>query len=203
MTQDPLGHRRVFDTRDDLDRAAALRAGFDVHLENPLEALHPAHRRLSLGRCAFLFSCRLNRPGTSAPASRRLGRACPICPCFLIHLRRRKKQDLTTRIRDTQGRPRSFSDNGASYISIELADWLEGQGLDHVREAPYHPQTQGKIERFIDHYNHHRYHESLKNLTPADVYFGRGDKILQKRAQIKRKTIKQRRLLYQMQAAKT
>lgn len=72
-------------------------------------------------------------------------------------------------------------------------------GMDHTRGAPCHPQTQGKIERwhqtlknrillenyflpgdlerqiaaFVDHYNHRRYHESIGNLTPADVYFGR------------------------------
>ena len=124
-------------------------------------------------------------------------------------------------------RPRLLSDNGPSYISAELADWLDDNGMDHVRGAPYHPQTQGKIERwhqtlknrillenyflpgdlkgqigrFIDHYNNHRYHESLNNLTPADVYFGRGQSILEKRERIKRKTINQRRLQYQNQAA--
>ena len=88
MTQYPLDHRRVFNTRDSLDRAAAGRAGFDVHLENPLEALRPPHRRLSLGRCAFLFSRRLNRPGTSAPPGRRdpgpigaVGRENPVEAC--------------------------------------------------------------------------------------------------------------------------
>ena len=91
----------------------------------------------------------------------------------------------------------------------------------------YHPQTQGKIERwhqtlknrillgellparrsgspdrgFIEHYNHQRYHESLKNLTPADVYFGRGQAILLERERIKRDTIKQRRLQHQLKAA--
>ena len=65
--------------------------------------------------------------------------------------------------------------------------------MDHVRGAPYHPMTQGKIERwhqtlknriflknyylpgdleaaiaaFVAHYNHLRYHESLGNLTSA------------------------------------
>ena len=93
-------------------------------------------------------------------------------------------------------KPRLLSDNGSSYISGELADWLEDQQMDHVRGAPYHPQTQGKIERwhqtlknrillenyylpgdlrhridaFVEHYNHRRYHESLQNWTcPAFV----------------------------------
>jgi transposase InsO family protein len=124
-------------------------------------------------------------------------------------------------------RPRLLSDNGASYISGDLANWLNDNGMDHVRGAPYHPQTQGKIERwhqtlknrillenyflpgdlerqidvFVDHYNHRRYHESLGNLTPADVYFGRGQAILQKRERIKRETIDHRRLLHRKAAA--
>ena len=123
-------------------------------------------------------------------------------------------------------KPRLLSDNGSSYIATDLADWLKAQGMDHVRGAPYHPQTQGKIERwhqtlknrillenhffpgdlkgsigrFITYYNHHRYHESLSNLTPADVYFGRGQSVLQKRERIKRNTINQRRLQYRNHA---
>ena len=126
-----------------------------------------------------------------------------------------------------QHKPRLLSDNGSSYISEELAGWLAEQRMSHVRGAPYHPQTQGKIERwhqtlknrillenyylpgdletqiaaFIEHYNHQRYHESLENLTPADVYFGRGQAILLERARIKRNTITQRRLLHQKIAA--
>ena len=42
-------------------------------------------------------------------------------------------------------KPRLLSDNGASYVSDELADWLGDKGMSHVRGAPYHPQTQGKI----------------------------------------------------------
>ena len=124
-------------------------------------------------------------------------------------------------------KPRLLSDNGSSYISGELADWLEDQQMDHVRGAPYHPQTQGKIERwhqtlknrillenyylpgdlrrqidaFVEHYNQHRYHESLQNLTPADVYFGRGQTILKQRERIKRNTIETRRLLHRKSAA--
>jgi len=56
----------------------------------------------------------------------------------------------------------------------------------------------GNGSRFVDHYNHHRYHGSLQNLTPADVYFGRGYTIL---LQIKRDTIKHRRLQHQRKAA--
>jgi len=124
-------------------------------------------------------------------------------------------------------KPRLLSDNGASYISGDLAEWLEEKNMDHVRGAPYHPQTQGKIERwhqtlknrilldnyffpedlkvqieaFVDHYNHQRYHESLSNLTPADVYFGRGQTILLQRERIKRQTIETRRLQHRKSAA--
>jgi putative transposase len=124
-------------------------------------------------------------------------------------------------------RPRLLSDNGSSYISGDLAKWLEGRGMQHSRGAPYHPMTQGKIERwhqtlknrvllehyylpgdlrakidaFDEHYNHRRYHESLGNLTPADVYSGRGQTILLERERIKRQTILKRRLQHQQQAA--
>ena len=124
-------------------------------------------------------------------------------------------------------RPRLLSDNGASYVSGELAEWLGERQMSHVRGAPYHPQTQGKIERwhqtlknrillenyflpgdlelqignFIEHYNHQRYHESLDNLTPADVYFGRARDILAERQRIKRQTIQHRRLLHKKHAA--
>jgi transposase InsO family protein len=99
--------------------------------------------------------------------------------------------------------------------------------MDHVRGAPYNPQTQGKIKRwhqtlknrillenyfllgdlkgqigkFIDHYNNHRHHESLQNSTPADVYFGRGQTILMKRERIKQKSINLRRLQYRNHTA--
>ena len=57
------------------------------------------------------------------------------------------------------------------------------------------------IEAFVEHYNHRRYHESLGNLTPADVYFGRGETILSERRNTKEKTMKQRRLINQKRAA--
>ena len=124
-------------------------------------------------------------------------------------------------------KPRLLSDNGSSYISGDLAEWLDDRSMEHVRGAPYHPQTQGKIERwhqtlknrvllenyylpgdletqlgaFVEHYNHRRYHESLNNLTPADVYFGRGQTILLERQRIKPKTIEHRRLQHRDAAA--
>ena len=45
-------------------------------------------------------------------------------------------------------KPRLLSDNGSGYILGDLAEWLDDKGMDHVRGAPYHPQTQGKIERW-------------------------------------------------------
>ena len=119
-------------------------------------------------------------------------------------------------------KPRLLSDNGASYISGELSSYIKEKGMSHVRGVPYHPQTQGKIERwhqtlknrillehyylpgdleqqieaFVEHYNHQRYHESLNNVTPADVYFGRANEILKHRERIKRQTIQHRRLQY-------
>ncbi|HDZ52989.1 IS3 family transposase [Shimia litoralis] len=124
-------------------------------------------------------------------------------------------------------KPRLLSDNGSSYVAGDLANWLEEKGMDHVRGAPFHPQTQGKIERwhqtmknrvllehyylpgdleqqieaFVDYYNHRRYHESLNNVTPADVYFGRAETILRERKRIKKQTIQKRRLQHQKAAA--
>lgn len=119
-------------------------------------------------------------------------------------------------------RPRLLSDNGPAFISEALATYLEGKQMKHIRGAPYHPQTQGKIERyhrsmksivkldnyyspsdleaavanFVLYYNEQRYHESLDNLFPADVYFGRDKEILTQRQKIKQRTFQQRRLDY-------
>jgi transposase InsO family protein len=124
-------------------------------------------------------------------------------------------------------RPKLLSDNGSSYIAGDLANWLADRKIKHLRGAPYHPMTQGKIERwhqtlknrillenyflpgdleaqiaaFVNDYNYRRYHESIDNLTPADVYFGRGPTILAQRERIKRQTIAHRRLQHRLQAA--
>jgi transposase InsO family protein len=86
--------------------------------------------------------------------------------------------------------PRLLSDNGtcgrpSCYISGELKAWLKTQEMEHTRGAPYHPQTQGKIER---------YHETLDNVTPADVYKGRRNDILDQRAAVKYRTLSERKV---------
>ena len=63
-------------------------------------------------------------------------------------------------------RPRLLSDNGSSYVASDLADWLDKQNIEHVRGAPYHPQTQGKIERW---------HQTLKNRILLEHYYLPGD----------------------------
>lgn len=125
-----------------------------------------------------------------------------------------KKTGLTK-----ENAPKLLSDNGSCYISGDLKEYLNEKQIHHVRGKPNHPQTQGKIERyhrsmknvvklenyylpgdltkrleeFVTYYNNHRYHESLQNLTPSDVYFGRENKLLKQREIIKIKTIKKRR----------
>jgi transposase InsO family protein len=125
-------------------------------------------------------------------------------------------------------RPRLLSDNGPCYVSSELQSWLDEHGVPHTHGKPYHPMTQGKIERwhrtlkdrillnhyflpeelerqidaFVHHYNTGRYHESLNNLTPHDVFTGQGTAILQERCRIKEKTMQLRkRLHFQRRAA--
>ncbi len=116
-------------------------------------------------------------------------------------------------------KPRLLSDNGPAYHSKELAQFLKERRIKHIHGSPYHPMTQGKIERWhrsmknvvklqhyyspseleraisewVEYYNHQRYHESLKNVTPADVYFGRDKEVLRKRNRLKEKTLALRR----------
>jgi hypothetical protein len=61
--------------------------------------------------------------------------------------------------------------------------------------------VEAQVARFVEHYNHRRSHESLKNLTPADVYVGKGHTILLQRERIKRDTIKHRQLQHRLKAA--
>jgi putative transposase len=112
-----------------------------------------------------------------------------------------------------------LSDNGAGYISQQFNEYLRLVGIGHITASPFHPQTNGKIERyhrslkeeinqlpydlpgelreaikaFIDYYNYRRYHEGLGNVTPNDVYTGRHLEILQRRRELKSRTLEERK----------
>jgi putative transposase len=112
-----------------------------------------------------------------------------------------------------------LSDNGAGYISSQFNGYLRLVGIRHITASPFHPQTNGKIERyhrslkgeinlkpydmpselkeaiaaFVEYYNYHRYHEGLGNVTPYDVYTGKHLEIIARRKEAKSKTLEARR----------
>lgn len=116
-------------------------------------------------------------------------------------------------------KPKLVSDRGPALISEDFGTFLEAKGIGHIFASPYHPQTNGKIERYhktlkqriylsvwdspdhlaeaidqyIEEYNSRRYHESLGNVTPDDVYFGRRNAIIKKRESKKMKSLNRRR----------
>jgi transposase InsO family protein len=113
-----------------------------------------------------------------------------------------------------------LSDNGSGYLSRKFSEYLRLVGIKHIVASPYHPQTNGKIERyhrtikgkinlipydtpseleneiasFVRYYNYYRYHEALKNVTPYAVYTGKQIKILENRNKVKAKTLERRKL---------
>lgn len=119
--------------------------------------------------------------------------------------------------------PNLVSDRGPGLIAEDFENYLEGIGVNHILASPYHPQTNGKIERYhksmksvvklqvydcpnalkaeigkyISDYNKTRYHESLGNVTPDDVYFGRRESIVKKRREKQMRTFRQRKIYNQ------
>jgi len=118
-----------------------------------------------------------------------------------------------------EDRTKLLSDNGAGYVSRAFRDYLRLVGIGHILAAPFHPQTNGKVERyqqslkhevnqlpyelpshlekaiadFVDYYNYRRYHKALGDVTPADVLYGRREQILQRRKEVQARTIQHRR----------
>ncbi len=120
----------------------------------------------------------------------------------------------------TEDRTRLLSDNGPGYVSRSFRDYLHLVGIRHILASPYHPQTNGKLERyhqsikrdvnqipydapatldvaiadFVSYYNNRRYHKALSNVTPSDVLNGRKEQILERRKEVQTRTIQRRRL---------
>jgi len=118
-----------------------------------------------------------------------------------------------------EDRTKLLSDNGAGYVSRAFRDYLCLVGVGHILAAPFHPQTNGKVERyqqslkrevnqlpyelpsqleraiadFVDYYNYRRYHKALGNVMPADVLYGRREEILKRRKEVQILTINRRR----------
>jgi hypothetical protein len=62
---------------------------------------------------------------------------------------------------------------------------------DTVREA-----TTDEVRGFVSYLKHKRYHESLDNLTPADIFYAQGNRILEQRAFIKQNTLAMRKQMH-------
>lgn len=114
--------------------------------------------------------------------------------------------------------PKLVTDRGIALLSKDFEVYLEERGIGHILASPYHPQTNGKIERFhrsckekiflnaqetpfelkreigdfIEWYNTRRYHKALGNVTPDDVYYGKREQILENRSKLKMETLKKR-----------
>ena len=117
--------------------------------------------------------------------------------------------------------PRLLSDNGSGLVGKDFRGYTDEVGLKHIFASPYHPQTNGKIERyhrsmkerillvvhgapwelaedvrdFVLYYNSQRYHEALGNVTPDDVYSGRKEGILTERRKLKKQTLAGRKAI--------
>ena len=118
-----------------------------------------------------------------------------------------------------QDRTKLLSDNGSGYVSRAFREYLQQVGIRHILASPYHPQTNGKLERYhrtpktevnqvpyevvsdlegairgiVEFYNYLRCHKALKDVTPYDVLNGRLEAILAHRKEVQRETFDRRR----------
>jgi len=116
-------------------------------------------------------------------------------------------------------RTKLLSDNGSGYVSRAFREYIQLVGIKHILASPFHPQTNGKLERyhqtlkrevnqvpyevpqdlevaiqeFVVFYNHCRYHKALGNVTPADVLEGRREETLARRREMQRITFERRK----------
>jgi transposase InsO family protein len=115
---------------------------------------------------------------------------------------------LRARERFPQAWPRLISDNGPQFIARDFKEFIRISGMRHVRNSPFYPQSNGKIERwhhslngecmlpgaplsihdacrlaagYVDHYNQVRLHTSLGYVTPLDKLEGQELQILAER----------------------
>ncbi|MEE9601540.1 MAG: IS3 family transposase [Thermoplasmata archaeon] len=132
------------------------------------------------------------------------------------------QEAVDTTVMDTvpvQDRTRLLSDNGSGYVSRAFREYVQVVGIRHILASPFHPQTNGKLERyhrtlkddvnqvpyevvedleraiqdFVGFYNYRRYHKALRDVTPADVLEGRREEILAQRKGVQRETFERRR----------
>ena len=118
-----------------------------------------------------------------------------------------------------EDRTRLLSDNGPGYVSRAFRNYLGMVGIKHILATPFHPQTNGKLERyhqtlkrdvnqlphempsdleaaivaFVSYYNCRRYHKALGNVTPSDVLKGRRQEILRRRKEVQFQAIDNRK----------
>ena len=118
-----------------------------------------------------------------------------------------------------EDRTRLLSDNGPGYVSRAFRDYLGTVGIKHILATPFHPQTNGKLERyhqtlkrdvnqgpyelppdleaaivaFVSYYNYRRYHKALGNVTPSDVIKARRQETLRRRREVQAQTNQRRR----------
>ena len=118
-----------------------------------------------------------------------------------------------------EDRTKLLSDNGSGYVSRAFREYLQQVGIRHILASPYHPQTNGKLERyhrtmktevnqvpyevvedlaaairgFVGFYNYRRYHKALGNVTPAHVLQGHREAILARRKEVQKATFERRR----------
>ena len=94
--------------------------------------------------------------------------------------------------------------NAATFMRQQLMDHFPDateEQLDYLENYYLPGDLKARIEEFVNYYNTERYHESLNNLTPEDVYTGRGQTVLNRQRRIKQETLAERRRLYYKQKA--